>query len=297
MEQLLRMLMMLSGTRSFSLDEIAERFQKSERTIYRQLNTLENAGFVLERTEDPAGMRYKLAVNTQTNKDLRKLIHFTEDEASLIYKLLSELDGSTQLKDQLLRKLHGLYDVKAIHQFQKSFEIERIQKLDVAIQSKKQIILKNYRSSHSSTTLDRRVEPVQFLEDYKAIWCLDIKDLQIKTFKVSRIEDVEILQQDWEYSAKHVLPFVDIFRMSAPSPIAMIKARLTLKAYNLLLEDHPAAKEYVTAEPVNQFYLKVPVADFNGIGRFVLGLPGEVKIIEPQEFVDFVEEKGNLLYR
>lgn len=49
MEQLLKLLMLLSGSRAYTLPEIAEKFKKSERTVFRQLNTLENAGFVKKR--------------------------------------------------------------------------------------------------------------------------------------------------------------------------------------------------------------------------------------------------------
>ena len=295
MEQLLKLLMLLSGSRAYTLREIAARFNKSERTVFRQLNALENAGFVLERTEDPGGMRYRLTDHHPENKSIRKLLHFSENEALLIYQLLSELDGNTALKEQLLKKLHTLYDTKIISQFQNTFEIQRIRELSKAIDLKKQVTLKAYRSSNSGTTLDRRVEPFRYLEDYKAIWCFDLEDKKVKQFKISRMEDVAVLSAGWENAENHIIPFVDIFQMSAAKPIATIEARLTLKAYNLLLEGHPAAAHYVKNEE-SSYYLKVPVADFNGIGRFVLGLPGEIELIESQKFKDFIQEKRKLKY-
>ena len=80
--------------------------------------------------------------------------------------------------------------------------------------------------------------------------------------------------------------------MAATAPLATVTATLSLKACNLLNEEYPLANPYIIAQE-QQYLLQIPVADFNGIGRFVLGLAGEVKVLSPDSFIAFLKEKIN----
>src|SRR5690625_255327 len=95
MEKSLRLLMLLAHNRSYSRKEISERFNISERSVYRYLNQIENSGFVLDRSNG----RYKL-VKDDRKRSLTKLLHFTQEEAYILYKSLSNLEAS----DTLLRR-------------------------------------------------------------------------------------------------------------------------------------------------------------------------------------------------
>lgn len=80
--------------------------------------------------------------------------------------------------------------------------------------------------------------------------------------------------------------------MSAPKPLETVELIMTLKAYNLLLEEFPMAKKYLS-EQGNGYFLKIPIADYHGIGRFVLGLPGDIKVKTTKGFRKFLKEKKN----
>jgi hypothetical protein len=75
--------------------------------------------------------------------------------------------------------------------------------------------------------------------------------------------------------------------MSASESLATVEAELSLKAANLLREEYPLAERYLSDLGVSEtlrYLLKIPVADYHGIGRFVLGLPGEVNVLGSYEF-------------
>lgn len=285
MEKAIRLLMLLSGNRKYSLNELKDRFEVSERTVYRYLNNIEDAGFILDRQD---GL-YRLAPNTSKIKNLHQLFHFTEEEAEIFYHSLSNLNLENEATNRLLNKLHTLYDFKALKRIKETSNVEKIRNLTNGINQKKKVLLRNYRSSHSSTVSDRLVEPFQYMEDYKAIWCFDLKDYTNKQFKISRIGDVEVTNTHWSYEHQHKLPFHDAFRMSAPEPIAQVKATLSLKAYNLIREEYPMTDQYLKKES-DYYLLDIPIADFHGIGRFVLGLPGNIKVHEPEAFKTFLKE-------
>src|SRR5699024_8677904 len=147
-----------------------------------------------------------------------------------------------------------------------------------------------YQSSNSQSVSDRKVEPFEFMSDYKAIWCLDIADNTVKQFKISRITEVISLSGNWQFKELHHSPFTDAFRMAADKPIANVKAILSLKAYNLIREEYPLSEIYIKEEGDNSYYLDIPIADYHGIGRFVLGLPGDIKVLGPKEFKEFLIE-------
>ncbi|MDD3772945.1 MAG: HTH domain-containing protein, partial [Weeksellaceae bacterium] len=193
MEKTIQLLLLLSGSRSYSIQELEDRFEISERTVYRYLNHLENAGLVLDRQ----GGRYRFVQNSTENKSLQRLFHFTEEEAEIFYHSLENLNLESETVIRLMRKLHALYDFKALKRIKDPSSVEKIKKLTEGIVNKKRIKLCNYRSSNSSTVSDRKVEPFQFMEDYKAVWCLDLSDQKNKQFRISRIGDVEVLDSSW----------------------------------------------------------------------------------------------------
>jgi len=283
MEKSLRLLMLLAHNRSYSRKEISERFNISERSVYRYLNQIENSGFVLDRSNG----RYKL-VKDDRKRSLTKLLHFTQEEAYILYKSLSNLEASDTLLRSLIKKLHTLYDFQALKQVQFQDNIEKVKLLSQAINSQKQVVLKQYQSSNSQSVSNRKVEPFEFMTDYKAIWCLDLVDNTVKQFKISRITDVKISTKDWENEHLHETPFTDAFRMAADKPIANVEAKLSLKAYNLIKEEYPLSESYLKEEDDNTYHLDIPIANYHGIGRFVLGLPGDVKVKKPKEFKEFL---------
>jgi len=289
MLKLLRILMLLSSGRRYTLLQLMERFEQSDRTIYRHLEAIAAAGFVLERTESA----YHLQTNNDAVKSLQKVAHFSEEEAYIVYKTIGLLQGTSAIQEQLAAKLNSLYDFRSLSLQPDKNNQEIYNKLGVAISNKKQVILQAYRSGNSYLIADRTVEPFSFLTDYSGVWCYDPESKTSKHFKIARIENVALLATDAINHLKHCIPFTDAFRMSAAESIAEVKATLTLKAYNLLLEEFPMAEAFVQA--VNGHYLlQVPIADYNGIGRFVLGLPGDVKVASPVAFIDFLKLKINI---
>jgi proteasome accessory factor C len=283
MQRLLRLLMMLAGKRWYSLQEIMGILESSDRTVYRYLETFETAGFVLEKNKGS----YRLQKQTTNTHSLQNLMHFSEEEVLILYETLELIEGTSPVKEQLIRKLNVLYDYKALEQLQQSDDLTKIQILSDAIRNKKQANLKSYRSSNSDKITDRKVEPFDYLPDYRSVWCYEYESKSCKQFKLARIHEIELINRDWENELLHKMHFTDAFRISSIKPIDNVEAKLSLKAYNLLLEEFPLSREYVKEE--KDFYqLKIPVAGYQGIGRFVMGLPGEIEVGGSEGFKEFL---------
>ena len=286
MEKTLKLLMLLSGTKNFSVSDLAEKYEVDERTVYRYLKKIENAGFALEKKHG----RYRLLSNHSETKAFKKILHFSEEEIFLIHQILEAQESSSPAKEKLLKKLNFLYDFNVISKLENTQQLKNIQDLNEAIKKKIKVNLIGYRSSNSSRIEDRMVEPFEFLGDYEGIWCYETESQQVKQFKITRIQKVELLIESWQNETQHHVPFTDAFRMSAPKPIATVELALTLKAYNLLIEEFPLAVKDIS-EKENLYHLKIAIANYHGIGRFVMGLIDEIKILAPEEFKLFIKDK------
>ncbi|MGV3768266.1 MAG: helix-turn-helix transcriptional regulator [Chitinophagaceae bacterium] len=276
--RMLRLLLLLCGSRKYTMLELSDRLGTSDRTIFRYLNTFESAGLVINRDNG-----YHLLTEKDPGKSLSRVFHFSEEEAYILCQALEQIEGGTAIQQKLFQKLHTLYDFKALVNSDSDHSLKNIASLREAIKEKKQVLLKKYRSSNSETISDRLVEPFQFLTDYVAVWCYDPDEGANKQFRISRIMEVEVLEHKWKHECRHAVPFTDIFRMSAEKPIAEVHISMSLKAYNLLIEEYPLAKDHISVDS-GKYQLTIPVANFNGITRFVLGLPGEIEVLSPENF-------------
>ena len=124
----------------------------------------------------------------------------------------------------------------------------------------------NYSSSYANSPKDYVVEPYAFTRDYVDIWACDTASKHNKTFKISRMEHVEMLG-GWQMEDKHRPKPIDSFRMSGEGlPIEHVKLKLSLRAKNLLTEEFPIT-EYEITQNKRSWLWEGDINAFEGIGR------------------------------
>ena len=106
-------------------------------------------------------------------------------------------------------------------------------------------------------------------------------------FKISRISSVVILEDYWTNEDKHQKSKTDCFRMSSFEQTP-VKLELSLRAKNLLLEEYPLAQADLK-EIDGKWILNTMVSNMAGVGRFVIGLADEVKIIDSPALVEYIK--------
>ena len=293
LERLLRLMKMLIGNVNYTIEEMADTLETSCRSIYRYLETFKDAGFVVYKE----GNVYRLGTESKYFKDISQLIHFTEEEAFIIAKLLDGLHDNNLLKQNLRKKLASVYNVTSLADcVVKGRNAANINVIIDSIEKKKQVVFHNYASANTAVVNDRLVEPFAFTTNYIQVWCYDTKDHCNKLFKTARIEKAELKDEDWKYEDKHQMGFIDIFRMSSHQRIK-VKLKLGILSHNLLLEEFPLAEKEVKPCGDNEWILETEVCNFIGITRFVLGLADDISIIEPPELKIHIDNfiKQNIL--
>lgn len=286
-QKMLEVLLMLDCKYGRSIEEISDRFDISSRTVYRYFDTFKQVGFVIENNNG----YFKIDKEESTLQDISQLLHFTEEEAFILGKAIHSIEDGSELKDKLARKLYSLYDFdRVIYAISKKEQTDNIFNLIQAIKQQKQVVLKDYKSGHSKDIRDRLVEPIDFTVNYLGIWCYDTEDQNNKIFKSSRIKEVLITEECWQYTPKHHKGITDIFRMQSYEPIA-VQLKLSMLAYNLLIEEFPLGEKYIEKRSDDSYLLTTDVGNFLGVGRFVLGLPDEIEVIYPQTFKEYLNGK------
>lgn len=279
-ERLLQIMQLLSSNTNYSLEEIGEIVGVSERTLYRYIDSLKKAGFVVTRPEEGV---YKMATLQQDMLDISQLVYFSKEESIVIGKLINSLDRNNAVKSSIRRKLSAVVEATPLAASYANKKIgANMETLAMAVREHKQVILRSYESASSNAIQDYYIEPYAFTGNYEDVWAYDIKADMNKTFKVSRMGDVEV-GDVWSHEDRHAPKPVDSFRMSGVTPVDHVKLKMTTRAKALLVEEFPITLEEVVQKG-RTWYWEGDVNKFEGIGRFVLGLHREIVVEQGEAF-------------
>lgn len=288
-ERTLRLMRLMSGNAYLTVDELARRLDTSKRSIYRYIDTFKECGFAVERIGESM---YRLISMPPGYKDLKKLVYFSEEEARVLTNLIEGLDETNTLKSNLYKKLCAICDTKSLQEYSgTSKNAANVQALGNAIREQRKVILKDYASASSATVRDRIVEPFEFTNNHIDVWCYDCEKQDVRLFKIARISWVDILPDEWDNEDKHVKGYLDAFRMQGKTQ-THVRMELTLRAKNLLCEEFPLAVPDITEED-GKYIFDTMVSKMEGVGRFVIGLAKDVKIIDSPELVDYIRSYRN----
>ena len=284
--KLLRLMKVLTGNVNRTIDQLATEMGATPRTIYRYIDNIRDAGFVVNKLH---GNVYKMGKVSRGLTDFNKLIYFTEEEAYITAKLIEGIDNNNVLKHDLQRKLASVYDSTSIANYiDNAANAANVEDLSTAIKNHKQVVLRGYQSANSDNIADRIVEPFAFTSNMIDVWAYDIDNGDSRLFKIMRIHHVEVTDTDWGYEYKHEIKKPDVFRM-AGNLNEVISLQLDTRAKSLLLEEFPLAEKELSRVG-NKWILTTTIHSLEGVGRFVLGLAADVKIIEGDSLRDYVHQ-------
>ena len=284
--KLLRLMKLLTGNVSRTIDQLAAEMGITSRTIYRYIDTIREAGFVVNKLY---GNVYAMGKVGRGLSDFNKLIYFTEEEAYIVAKMINGIDNNNVLKRDLQRKLASIYDSTSIANYiDNTATAANVEALADAIKRRKQVVLKHYESAHSDEAKDRRVEPIEFTTNMIDIWAYDVENADNRMFKVARIQEVEVTDDDWAFKSMHKVQRPDLFRMTG-SLNEIISLQLDTRAKSLLLEEFPLAEKELRREN-GKWILTTRINSLEGVTRFILGLAADIKILEGENLRDYIRK-------
>lgn len=175
------------------------------------------------------------------------------------------------------------------HQIKDANLGNNFEKISYALKHGLQIELINYHSAKNPIPKPLRVvEPLQYKEQHRHLEAWDLEVGDVRTFKIDRMEKVNLLETPLggQHKSKR---FIDAFGFNCDRR-RTIKLRLSPLARDLMVENHPLARPYISVEGKDILF-QGPVCSNIGIGRFILGLPNNVKLLYGPELKAYLQEQ------
>lgn len=286
LERELGLLLLLTENRHHDVETLCQRLSISRRMFYYYLESFRDWGFIVEKS----GRCYSIDRESPYLKRLFETINFTEEEALTLLSILNKVGEENALAQRIRYKLNRFYD---FHILDNPALRERVAHcvsvLYDAIKRERVVKIMGYASPHSDTVSDRVVEPFLLLNDNNDVRCYELSSGENKTFKLSRMRDVIMLDLSWSHEARHKQVFTDIFMFSGEERLP-VAVRLDRLAYQVFVEEYPRAAHAVTQEDAAHYVLRTEVVSYRGIGRFVLGLYDHVEVLGDEGFQAYVRE-------
>lgn len=283
-KRIFKLIRLLNNTPS-SISTLATRLNVVDQTIYKYIRLLKDLGYPVEKD---ASARYfiqfesSIKANELNQEELAAIEKRLQNYANVdpeIQKILVKINKHSRLIP-LSDTLIGLKKAKLIRL------------IEIAIELQKRIYITNYQSTSSNTIQDRYVEPCALTKDAKYLIAWDLDKERQSQFKLDRMSDITITEEDC--TVQHPYTPMDLFGLTGDQekPVTL---KLTEQAHFLLIEEFPLSHAYIkrktTPNGDPSFLFEGHVRSWKGIGRFVLGLMGEVEVLKPLEFRDYLNKR------
>lgn len=264
--------------------ELAEHFEVSVRTIYRDIDILSTAGIPVYTNKGKGG-----GISLLDNFVLDKSILSEEEQNQIIFALqsLEKLDKNSEKK--ALEKMSRLFHKQARNWIEIDFsnwdnENKKFEMIKQAILNR-QVIEFTYFNSYGEER-KRQVEPLQIWFKDKAwyikAYCRVKQDYRI--FKIARIREIKILDETFERELPQE-------QERKPYDIKFISLELEVskeKAYRVYDEFE---KESITQKEDGNFIIHVDYPENDWVYEYILSFGEYMKVIAPEYAKDIVKEK------
>lgn len=282
-ERIFQLISKLSGTRYYSVKELTEYFNCDENTIYRDKIIIENIGYDIERKDG------KFKIKSYLDKNFK----LGEAENKIVLSAIEAYKIPSTEKEIILKKLNHGNNILTPELLRIISQLDMIKTISYAIQQKRNIHIYQYQTTNPSSPLrDRIVIPLHYDENKQILQAYE--NNVVKNFRLSRMKGVDISEVMVDIDKKVKVHQIDPFGFAGELN-NQIEFFMTDRATALISEEFPEVKTFIQSivDPAFTHVIKVNVAGFEGIGRFVLGMMTEIKIIGDYHFKTYIQEKIN----
>ena len=277
--RLFRILYYILEKGKVTANELADKFEVSVRTIYRDIDSISSAGIPIYALQGKGG-GIEIAEDFVLSKSL-----LSENEKQQIMSALQGLDNTTiQRENELLTKLSALFKIKNTSWIEVDFNNWQNNKMyertfnDIksAILSKK-IISFAYFSSNEKET-NRRVKPVRLLfksqDWYLYAFCLLRNDF--RCFKLSRMKNIEVHDEKFDDSFENVILKKEIPHDNVRRIKVKFDRKVAFRVYDELSSE-------VMEDDDGNLYTELEIVDDYNLYYYLLSFGDSVEVLEPEE--------------
>lgn len=281
-----KLINLLRGNIGKTVHKLAELLQTDTRTVYRYFKLLEALGFEIEKKYG----KFKI-IDRVESPDKFAFGTFSEEEIDFMQELFSKHGKKHLLKDAILQKITIRSDFhQSVNQLFNANLGIFVDLLSSAMKQENQVVLVDYYSLSSDLVSDRLVEPVGFNKNFDSVFAFEVESKEMKQFKIERIGEVHLTSKSFVFQQLHQRLEQGLFGFTGKNQFQVL-LKLSKKAYQLMMEEFPDAKPLTYTKNRNQYFFDGQIPQLPGLARFILGLPGEIKIIEGEELKQYILEQ------
>ena len=277
--RLFRILYYILEKEKVTANELAEKFEVSVRTIYRDIDSISSVGVPIFTTQGKGG-GIKIDNEFILNKSL-----FDANEKEQIIAALQGLEKTNEAyKSELITKLSALFKIKNSNWIEIDFTSwgsnntyqELFNTLKIAIINKN-IISFSYNSSKAEK-INRKVKPIRLLfkeqDWYLYAFCLLRNDFRY--FKLSRMKDLEVLAINYEDNFENAV----LKKELKYENIVNIKLKFDKSvAFRVYDEFNEAIEE----DEKGNLYVEIKIPNNYKLYNYIFSFGSNVEILEPKE--------------
>jgi predicted DNA-binding transcriptional regulator YafY len=295
-ERSIELLELLTRYTGKTIAFLSEYFNVDKRTIQRDIASLRKAGYVIENING----KYKInpeKTRREVKFRLSDLVHFTKEEAYILNEAIRNIEGNDLIKKNLVKKLTSLHNIDELLETVSHLQgAEEVKTIAHAIENKYQLeVIEYLRISGNQGLRSVIIEPIQFASNYTRVWAYYPRKNINFLLRMSGIHGVKPTYKPYQYEQYHKVGYMDVFNGYGFSK-TNLKMIINKRAYGYILEEYPQAVPSVHYIKRHNYLLKTEICSFMGVGRFCLGLPGSVRVIEPQGLIDYIKQEKKKNY-
>lgn len=287
--RLFRILYYILEKGKVTANELADKFEVSVRTIYRDIDSISSAGIPIYALQGKGG-GIEIAEDFVLSKSL-----LSENEKQQIMSALQGLDNTTiQRENELLTKLSALFKMKNTSWIEVDFNNWQNNKMyektfdDIksAILSKN-IISFTYFSSNEKET-DRSVKPVRLLfksqDWYLYALCLLRNDFRY--FKLSRIKNLDIHTEKFDDSFEDILLKKEVPHENTVNIKVKFNRKVAFRVYDELNGE-------ITEDNDGNLYTEIQIPNNHNLYNYIFSFGDGAEVLEPKEIRRQIKEMIN----
>ena len=260
-------------------NQLADRFEVSVRTIYRDIDSLSSAGIPIYTTQGKGG-GIEIAKDYVLSKSL-----LSENEKKQIMLALQVLDNTTkQYENDLLTKLSALFKIKSTNWIEVDFNNwQNNQMYEKTFNDIKSSILNKYTISFSyfnsnEKETSRSVKPVRLLSKnqdwYLYALCLLRNDFRY--FKLSRIKNLEIHTEKFEDNFDDIILKKEMSHNNTIHRKVKFEHKVAFRVYDEINNE-------IIEDAKGNLYTEMEIPNDYNLYSYILSFGDGAEVLEPKE--------------
>ncbi|HHV60803.1 MAG TPA: YafY family transcriptional regulator [Clostridiaceae bacterium] len=287
MNRLFEIIYILMNKNTITAKELADRFEVSQRTIYRDIDILSLAGIPVYTSKGKGG-----GISLVKNFVLDKSILSEKEQSEILSALHALIAINAAETNEVLNRLSSFFNKDAVQWIEVDFSnwgnrnSKIFSLLKTAILNRR-IVEFDYYSSYGEKT-HRRVEPVRLcFKDrawYIKSFCLTRNSF--RTFKLMRIKNLTLTNENYKQR--------DLFSgMSESNSVSKNKVTLKLKiAPEMTYRVYDEFDEYLIVKNSDGSHtVTVTWPEDEWVYGFILSFGEYIEVLEPEHIKNIIKEK------